>query len=73
MYFFSWRPALYLFAVSLLASAWILPPYGTLKVEGFTEWYRLLSFGLISIFLMLLLTRLKTRREHSLRTADAGD
>jgi K+-sensing histidine kinase KdpD len=70
-YFFTWEPAAYLLVLSVLASAWILPPYGTLRVEGFTEWYRLISFTAVSLFIMLLLTRMK-RRVAEVRSATAS-
>jgi hypothetical protein len=72
VYFFSWEPATYLFAVSVIASAWILPPHGSIRVEGFAEWYRLISFSLVSVFVILLLARLKAKRE-SARMQTAGD
>src|SRR5262245_42434215 len=37
-YLFSWEPAVYLLAVSILVSAWVLPPDGSLRVQGFNEW-----------------------------------
>jgi hypothetical protein len=60
-YFFTWEPAAYLLVLSVLASAWILPPNGSLWIEGFAEWYRLISFTVVSLFIMLLLTRMKRR------------
>jgi len=73
VYFFSWQPAAYLLAVSILASAWILPPNGTLRVEGFAEWYRLISFSVLSAFMILLLTRLKARQDTRMHSAASGD
>jgi hypothetical protein len=61
-YLFTWESAAYLMVISIFVSAWILPPTGTLRVEGFAEWYRLASFTLLSIFLISLITRMKTRR-----------
>jgi hypothetical protein len=61
-YLFTWESAAYLLLVSILVSAWVLPPYGTLRIGGFAEWYRLASSSLVSIFLISLVTRLKTRR-----------
>jgi hypothetical protein len=61
-YFFRWEPATYLLTISVLASAWILPPHGNMRVEGFAEWYRLLSFTAVSVFIIVLLTRVKVRR-----------
>ena len=78
VYFFSWGPAVYLLAVAVLASAWILPPYGSMAVEGFHQWYRLLSFTGLAAFLVILLTRIKAqlaaREGHaSSRAIAAGD
>jgi hypothetical protein len=76
-YFFRWEPATYLLIISVLASAWILPPYGSMRVAGFSEWYRLLSFTAVSIFIVLLLTRMKVRQaepEPAMRvSAHSGD
>ena len=36
-YLYRWEPAAYLLVIALLVSAWILPPYGTFRVEGFAE------------------------------------
>ena len=60
-YFFSWKPSLFLFGISILATAWVLPPFGSLQVAGFTEWYRLISFSAVAAFLILLLSRGKVR------------
>jgi hypothetical protein len=73
VYFFSWEPAVYLFVISLLVSAWILPPYGTLGVEGFAEWYRLISFSAVSLFIMVLLTRMKAKQVSPMQSATSGD
>jgi hypothetical protein len=62
-YLFSWDAAAYLLVLSLLVSAWILPPYGSLAITGGAEWYRLISFAALSVFLICLISRLKTRRE----------
>jgi membrane protein implicated in regulation of membrane protease activity len=43
-------------------AAWILPPDGSLLVQGFVDWYRLVSFALLSIFLVCVITRMKARR-----------
>lgn len=72
VYLFSWEPATYLFAISVLASAWILPPHGSIRVEGFAEWYRLISFSGVSVFVILLLARLKAKREATFMQT-AGD
>ena len=61
-YLFTWDAAVYLLLIATLVSAWVLPPYGSIRVEGFAEWYRLCSFIAISIFLICLISRMKTRR-----------
>lgn len=61
-YLFTWESSTFLLVISILVSAWILPPYGSLRVEGFAEWYRLASFSGVSIFLICLITRLKARK-----------
>lgn len=61
-YFFRWEPAIYLLGVSVLASAWVLPPNGSFRVVGFAEWYRLLSFALVSLFVIFLISRGKARK-----------
>jgi Domain of unknown function (DUF4118) len=60
-YLFTWDSAAYLFVVSLAVSAWVLPPYGSFAVSGFNEWYRMVSFAVVSVLLIFLITRLKTR------------
>jgi hypothetical protein len=80
-YFFTWEPAAVLLVGSVLISAWVLPPSGTLRVVGFSEWYRLTSFTLVSIIVILVITRMKTRRPVAamserlmgMRTASSGD
>lgn len=72
-YFFTWESAAYLLVLSVLASAWILPPYGTLSVQGFAEWYRLISFTVVSLFLMLLVTRMKKRAARVHSATASGD
>jgi len=59
VYLFSWRPAVLLLTISTLVSAWVLPPYGSMRVEGFAEWYRLVSFVAVSVFLICLIARKK--------------
>lgn len=61
-YFFTWESASFLLVISILVSAWILPPYGSLRVEGLAEWYRLASFTGVSVLLICLITRLKVRQ-----------
>ena len=61
-YRFRWEPAIYLLGISLLVSAWVLPPYGTFRVTGFAEWYRMLSFAAVSVILVYLVSRGKARK-----------
>jgi hypothetical protein len=77
-YLFAWQPAAFLLGVSVLVSAWILPPYGSLEVRGFTEWFRLSSFTLLSTLLIVLIARMKARskplpRRAMSASAAAGD
>jgi hypothetical protein len=60
-YLFTWKPAVLLLAISILESAWILSPGGTLASYQARDWYQLCSFAAASIFLMCLVTRLKSR------------
>ncbi len=78
-YRFRWEPAIYLLGISLLVSAWVLPPYGTFRVTGFAEWYRMLSFAAVSVILVYLVSRGKARKRvderagaFSLRGATVG-
>jgi K+-sensing histidine kinase KdpD len=61
-YLFSWEPAAYLLVLSVLASAWMLPPAGSLRIEGFNEWYRLISFTVVAAVIILLIARIQARR-----------
>ena len=61
-YLFRWEPAAYLLGISLLVSAWILPPYGSFRIVGFAEWYRMVSFTVVAVFLMHLVNRSKNRK-----------
>lgn len=60
-YLFTWESSVYLLVISLLVSAWVLPPSGTFLIAGFSEWYRIASFAAIALFLLFLITRLKAR------------
>jgi hypothetical protein len=60
-YLFTWEPAVFLLAISILLSAWILPPQGTLAISNAQDWYRLCSFAAVSIFMICLVTRMKSR------------
>lgn len=70
-YLFTWRPAVYLWAISVMVSAWVLPPFGSLRVEGFSEWYRLLSFAVVSLILVFLVSRGKARKPAEEKLPDA--
>jgi hypothetical protein len=61
VYLFSWQPAVLLLVIASGVSAWILPPYGSLRIAGLAEWCRLLSFAGVSLFLICLITRMKRR------------
>jgi hypothetical protein len=65
VYFFTWEAAAYLLIVAVMVSAWILPPFGSLVVTGTANWYRLGSFTAISLFLICLVARVKTRHSSS--------
>lgn len=60
-YLFTWEPAVYLLVISLGVTAWVLPPAGSFAVADFANWYRLISFAVLSIFLVFVVTRLKGR------------
>jgi hypothetical protein len=80
-YFFTWEPAACLLVLSVLVSAWVLPPNGTFVVQGFNEWYRLISFTAVSIIIILLIARMKSHRRlesisepmMGIRSAATGD
>jgi len=61
-YLFSWEPAVYLLVISLAVTAYIMPPYGSFAIGSVEDWYRLISFALVSAFLIGLVARLKARR-----------
>uniref|UniRef100_Q029V6 Sensor protein KdpD transmembrane domain-containing protein n=1 Tax=Solibacter usitatus (strain Ellin6076) TaxID=234267 RepID=Q029V6_SOLUE len=62
-YRFRWEPSIYLLAISLLVSAWVLPPHGSFRVSGFADWYRMISFAVVSMILVYLVSRGKARRQ----------
>jgi K+-sensing histidine kinase KdpD len=80
-YLFTWDAALYLLAVAVLVSAWVLPPYGTLAVDRIEDWYRIASFTVLALFLVVLVNRLKAgsgsrqpeREMVAARSASGGD
>ena len=59
-YLFTWESAAYLLVIALGVSAWVLPPTGSFMIEGFTDWYRIVSFALVSVFMVALITRMKS-------------
>jgi len=61
-YLFTWEGSAFLLLIALLVSAWVLPPAGSMRIESFADWYRLASFGLLSVFLICLITRMKARQ-----------
>ena len=61
-YLFTWEAAAYLLVIALAVSAWVLPPYDSFAVTGLEDWYRMVSFACISVFLIGLVHRLKGRR-----------
>ena len=63
VYLYTWESAAYLLLIATTVSAWVLPPYGSLRVAGFNDRYRLVSFTCLSVFLICLLSRMKTRLE----------
>ena len=63
VYLFAWEPAIYLFLISLAISAWILPPGGSFRVESPADFYRMVSFSIVSVFLIVLLSRHRAQKE----------
>jgi hypothetical protein len=68
-YLFRWEPSIYLLGISLLVSAWVLPPGDSFRVQGFQEWYRLISFAVLAVFLVYVVSRTKARRPEEEATA----
>jgi hypothetical protein len=64
-YYFTWEGAVYLLTVGLLVSAWVFPPDGSSAVASHANLYRLVSFALVSLLLICLITRLKAGRVSS--------
>jgi hypothetical protein len=61
-YLFTWDAAAYLLALAMAVSAWVLSPTGSFLAMGFAEWYRLVSFAVVSVFAICAITRLKMCR-----------
>ena len=70
-YLFTWDAAAFLLALSLLVSAWVLPPYGTLAIAHAEDWYRMFSFAAVSLFLVVLVQRMKLRASGPLAGSSA--
>jgi K+-sensing histidine kinase KdpD len=64
-YLFRWEPAVYLLGISLAVSVWVLPPAGSFHVASSAEWYRIVSFTIVSVFLVYLVTRIQNRNNSS--------
>jgi len=64
-YLFTWEGAAYLTVISLAVSAYVLPPYGTFRISQFQDWYRLISFACVAIFVICLITMAKARQQDS--------
>jgi K+-sensing histidine kinase KdpD len=60
-YLFAWDAAAFLLGIAVLVSAWVLPPYGSFGVARMEDWYRIFSFTCVSLFLIVLVHRLKAR------------
>jgi uncharacterized protein DUF4118 len=58
-YFFAVAPAAYLWLLSVFISAWVLPPMGSFAVADPEDYYRLISFSVVSALLILITSRLK--------------
>ena len=58
-YFFAITPAAYLWLLSVFISAWILPPMGSFAIADPADYYRLVSFSVVSALLILITSRLK--------------
>ena len=61
-YLFTWDSALYLLAIGVGVTAWLLPPAGSFAISGADAWFRLLSFAAVSMLAITIITRLKSRR-----------
>jgi hypothetical protein len=71
VYLFTWDSACFLLLISVLVSAWVLPPNGSLRVEGFADRWQMVSFTVVSVLLICLITRLKSgsaKRHPSMET-----
>lgn len=62
VYWFRWVPAVFLLVISIAISAWFLPPYGTFQIANGSDWYRLISYSAVSLFLIGVVSRLKNRK-----------
>jgi hypothetical protein len=58
-YRFTWQSSVYLLVLSVVATAYALPAYGTFRIAAASDVYRLISFTVVSVFVIILITRLK--------------
>jgi len=58
-YLFGTGPAALLLMIALGVSMWVLPPWGSFYVADRADWYRLVSFGNVSVLLIFVIGRLK--------------
>jgi K+-sensing histidine kinase KdpD len=59
-YLFGAAPAMLLLGLALAFCAWILPPSGSFRIAATLDLYRLFSFAMVSLVLILAVLRLKT-------------
>jgi hypothetical protein len=69
-YLFTWESAVYLLVLSIVVTAYVMPPYGTFRIAAASDIYRLISFTAVSVFLVILVTRLKRK---AAATTGSGD
>ena len=72
-YLYTWEPAAFLLVISLVFSAWIMPHGGTWIPTHTQDWYRLCSFAAVSIFLICLVTQMKSRYASRLPDSQQSD
>lgn len=51
-YFFGSAPAAYLLGIAMAVSAWVLPPTGSFGIDSALDWYRFISFGIVSVLMI---------------------
>jgi Domain of unknown function (DUF4118) len=62
-YFFNTKPAACLLAMGIAVSVWILPPLDRFSGASQVDFYRLLSFALVSGLLIFVINRLKMKAQ----------